>query len=189
MRFHRYPQLEGTHAPYSPSQSAWLRYDEDKAVRVHLKKKAAMRGTILHQWAKETIDLGIKQADNGKTLNMYINDAIGFMMDTEVILYYSPRFYGTADSICFRKMNNRDVLRIHDLKTGEEPASIEQLKVYAAIFCLEYKVNPADIDMELRLYQSNKVVCCNPTAEEIQAIMDFIVNRDKIYDKLDNEEE
>lgn len=189
MKFHQYPQLVGTHAPYSASQSAWLRYDETKAVRVHLKKKAAMRGTILHDWAQQTIKLGIKQPDSNKTLYAYVNDAIGFRMDTEVILYYSPRFYGTADSISFRKINGRDMLRIHDLKTGEEPVSMDQLKVYAAFFCLEYKVKPQDIDIELRIYQNNKVIYCNPTAEEIQSIMDFVVARDKLLDKVDNEEE
>ena len=93
MQFHKYPHLEGTHAPYGPSQSAWLRYDDDKAVRVHLKKKAAMRGTILHEWAKATIDLGIKLPDTNQTLNAYVNDAIGFRMETEVILFYSQLNY------------------------------------------------------------------------------------------------
>lgn len=189
MQFHRYPHLEGTHAPYSPSQSAWLRYDEKKAVNVHLKKKAAMRGTILHEWAKQTIDLGIKQPETNKTLYMYVNDGIGFRMKTEVILYYSPRFYGTADTISFRKIGDRYFLRIHDLKTGEEKVSMEQLKVYAALFCLEYKYNPEDIDMELRIYQNNEVLYCNPTAEEIREIMAFMIARDKIYEKLDNDEE
>lgn len=189
MQFHRYPHLEGTHAPYSPSQSAWLRYDEKKAVNVHLKKKAAMRGTILHEWAKQTIDLGIKQPDTNKTLYMYVNDGIGFRMKTEVILYYSPRFYGTADTISFRKNGDRYFLRIHDLKTGEEKVSMEQLKVYAALFCLEYKYNPEDIDVELRIYQNNEVLYCNPTAEEIREIMAFMIARDKIYEKLDNDEE
>lgn len=189
MRFHSYPHLKGTHAPYGASQTAWLRYDEDKAVRTHIKKKAAMRGTLLHEWAQNTINLGIKQPDTGNTLYAYVNDAIGFKMDTEVILYYSPRFYGTADSICFRKINGRDTLRIHDLKTGEEPASMDQLKVYAAFFCLEYEIRPGDIDIELRIYQNNKVVCCNPTVEDILPIMDFIVSRDKLYKKLDNEED
>ena len=193
MRFHSYPHLEGTHAPYSPSQSAWLRYDEDKLVRVHLKKKAAMRGTLLHEWAKNTIDLGIKQPDDGKTLSTYVNDAIGFKMKTEVLLFFSPRFYGTADTICFRKINGRYMLRIHDLKTGEHPVTIEQLRVYAAIFFLEYgkelKITPGDVDMELRIYQNNQILYDNPTAEDIVPIMDIITSHNKITEKLDNEED
>lgn len=193
MRFHQYPHLEGTHAPYSPSQSAWLRYDEEKLVRVHLKKKAAMRGTMLHEWAMNTIILGIKQPDDGKTLSMYVNDAIGFKMKPEVVLYYSPRFYGTADTICFRKINGRYMLRIHDLKTGEHPVSIEQLRTYAALFFLEYakefKITPGDVDIELRIYQNNQVLYDIPTAEDIVPIMDTIVSHDKITGKLDNEED
>jgi hypothetical protein len=185
MRFNPHPQLIGTHAPYSPSQSAWLRYDEKKLVRVHLKKKAAMRGTLLHECAKTTIDLGIKQPDDGKTLSSYVNDAIGFKMSTEVILYYSPRFYGTADTICFRQLNGRQILRIHDLKTGENPVSMEQLKVYAALFCLEYKVKPGDIDMELRIYQNDEILYHKPEADEIVPIIDRIIHMDKILEKLE----
>ena len=133
MKFNSHLYLEGLHAPFSPSQSSWLRYDEDKAREVYLNRKASERGTRLHAWAKETIDLGIKQPRSKKTIYSYINDAIGFKMSTEVVLFYSERFFGTADAICFR---NR-FLRIHDLKTGKIPAHIEQLETYAALFCLE----------------------------------------------------
>ena len=132
MIFNTHRNLEGLHAPFSASQSAWLRYDDDKAVETYLNKKAAERGTKLHQWAKDTIDLGIKQPRSKKTLYAYVNDAIGFKMDTEVVLFYSERFFGTADAISFR--NN--VLRIHDLKTGKRPVHMDQLEVYAALFCL-----------------------------------------------------
>ena len=60
MKFHEYSSLEGLHAPFSPSQSSWLRYDDDKAIEVFMNKKAAEMGSRLHQWAKDTIDLGIK---------------------------------------------------------------------------------------------------------------------------------
>ena len=113
MNFIKHSNLSG-HAPFSPSQPAWLRYDDDKAIKYLIAKKASERGTRLHAWAKETIDMKIKQPRSKKTLYSYVNDAIGFRMDTEVVLYYSPNFLGTADSICFRD----NVLRIHDLKTG-----------------------------------------------------------------------
>ena len=87
-------------------------------------------GTRLHEWAKKTIDLGLKQPRSKKTIYSYVNDAIGFKMDTEVVLFYSERFFGTADAISFRD----GILRIHDLKTGKIPAHIEQLEVYAALF-------------------------------------------------------
>lgn len=51
-------------------------------------------------------------------------------MTPEQILYYSDRWFGTADSIAFDK----NMLRIHDLKTGRRPAKMEQLMVYAALF-------------------------------------------------------
>ena len=132
MNFTRHSNLEGLHAPFSASQPSWLRYDEDKLLEAYANKKAAAYGTRIHNWAKETIDLRRKQPRTKDTVCMYINDAIGFKMDTEVVLFYSPRFFGTADAICYRN----GVLRIHDLKTGKIPAKMEQLEIYAALFCL-----------------------------------------------------
>lgn len=188
MRFNQHYNLEGLHAPFSPSQSSWLRYDDDKAAEVYLNRKAAEIGTRLHQWAKDTIDLGIKQPKSSKTLYAYVNDAIGFKMSTEVVLYYSDRFFGTADAISFRK----GVLRIHDLKTGKIgkiESHLEQLEIYAALFCLEYDVKPGEIDMELRVYKNDEVVCHKPTAVEIAPIMDHIVHLDKLLKKIESEEE
>ena len=185
MQFNSHKQLEGLHAPFSPSQPSWLRYSDDKAIEVMTNKQAAAMGTELHDWAKRTIDLGIKQPKSKKTLYAYVNDAIGYKMSTEVLLYYSPRFFGTADSIAFR----HNCLRIHDLKTGKTPAHMEQLLIYAALFCLEYKVKPSDLnEIELRIYQNNDILVCNPTAEDIVPIMDRIIHLDKILEKIDFEE-
>lgn len=184
MQFYRHHNLEGLHAPFSPSQSHWLRYDDDKVIDVYNNKKASELGTKLHKWAKDTIDLGLKQPRSKKTICAYVNDAIGFKMDTEVVLYYSDRFFGTADAISFR--NN--FLRIHDLKTGKTPVHMEQLEIYAALFCLEYNIRPSDIEMELRIYQNDDVLVHNPTAEDITPIMERIVYVDKLLEKLDNEE-
>lgn len=183
MIFERHLKLEGLHAPFSPSQPSWLRYDDDKALEVYLNKKAAEMGTRLHRWAKETIDLGLKQPRSKKTLYAYVNDAIGFKMDTEVVLFYSERFFGTADAICFRN----GVLRIHDLKTGKTPVHMEQLVVYAALFCLEYKVKPSDIEVELRIYQSDEILYHNPTPEDILQVMEKIVHLDNLLARLDEE--
>ena len=183
MKFNVHRNLEGLHAPFSPSQSSWLRYNDDKAAEVYSNKKAAEMGTRLHQWAKDTIDLKIKQPRSKKTIYAYVNDAIGFQMDTEVVLFYSPRFFGTADAISFRN----GVLRIHDLKTGKTPVSMEQLEIYAALFCLEYKIKPSEIEMELRIYQNDEVVYHNPTVEDIAPIIDKIVHLDKLLEKLDEE--
>ena len=183
MNFVKHLNLEGLHAPFSPSQSSWLRYDDDKIMESYMNKKAAAMGPRLHAWVKETIDLGIKQPRSNKTLYAYVNDAIGFKMSTEVVLYYSDYFFGTADAICFRN----GTLRIHDLKTGKTPVHMEQLEIYAALFCLEYKVKPGDIDMELRIYQNDKVLVHKPTAEDIVPIMDTIVHLNKVLEKIDEE--
>lgn len=184
MNFNNHNKLAGLHAPFSPSQSSWLRYDDEKVVEVYRNKQAAQMGSRLHAWAKETIDLGIKQPRSKKTIYAYVNDAIGFKMSTEVVLFYSERFFGTADAICFR--NN--YLRIHDLKTGKTPVHMEQLMIYAALFCLEYKIKPGDIEIELRIYQNDEIIYFNPTAEDIAPIMDTIIHLDKILQKLESEE-
>ena len=184
MIFTKHSNLEGLHAPFGASQSAWLRYDDEKILATYNNMKAKEMGTRLHAWAKETIDLGIKQPRSKKTVYAYVNDAIGYKMDTEVVLFYSPRFFGTADAICFRN----GTLRIHDLKTGVTKVHMEQLMIYAALFCLEYKINPTDIEIELRIYQSDEILYHNPPAEDIKSIMDRIIYLDKMLERLDCEE-
>ena len=184
MNFVKHLNLNGLHAPFSPSQSSWLRYDDSKALEVYNDKKAAEIGTKLHAWAKDTIDLGIKQPKSKKTIYAYVNDAIGYRMSTEVVLYYSDRFFGTADAISFRD----GLLRIHDLKTGKLPVHMEQLEIYAALFCLEYRVKPGDIQIELRIYQNDEIIYHNPTAEDIVPIMDKIIHLDKLLSKIDEED-
>ena len=184
MIFTKHSNLEGLHAPFGASQSAWLRYDDEKILATYNNMKAKEMGTRLHAWAKETIDLGIKQPRSKKTIYAYVNDAIGYKMDTEVVLFYSPRFFGTADAICFRN----GTLRIHDLKTGVTKVHMEQLMIYAALFCLEYKIKPTDIEIELRIYQSDEVLYHNPSAEDIRSIMDRIIYLDKMLEQLDSEE-
>lgn len=196
MNFVKHLNLEGLHAPFSPSQPYWLRYDEDKALEVYSNRKAAELGSRLHAWAKETIDLRIKQPRSKKTIYAYVNDAIGFQMDTEVVLFYSERFFGTADAISFRD----GVLRIHDLKTGKTPAHMEQLYIYAALFCLEYRIDPNSINMELRLYQNDDVQVIaigkdveiisddQPTVDTIRGIMEHIQYLDKLLEDADRGE-
>ena len=177
MKFNNHYNLEGLHAPFGASKSSWLRYDDSKAIEYLQNIKAKEMGTRIHAWAAETIKLGIKQPRSNNYLSAYVNDAIGFKMDPEVVLFYSDNFFGTADTICFRN----GMLRIHDLKTGDTPVKMEQLKIYAALFCLEYKIKPGEIEIELRIYQKNKdVQVHNPTAEDILPIMDKIVHLDKL---------
>ena len=180
MNFNEHSRLRGLHAFLSASQYHWINYSDDKLVERYNTYKAAERGTIMHDFAAQCIELGQKLPRNRKTLNMYVNDAIGFKMTPEQILYFSDNCFGTADAISFRK----NFLRIHDFKSGTVPAHMEQLLVYAALFCLEYKVKPGNIDSELRIYQNNDIIIFNPTAEDILPIMDKIKRFDKIIDEM-----
>lgn len=141
---------------------------------------AAKRGTDLHELAHQAIRLGVKLPRNVKTLNMYVNDALGFRMSPEQPLYYSDNCFGTPDAIAFR----RNFLRIHDLKTGITQTSERQLEVYAALFCLEYRVKPVEIQTELRIYQNDEVRIYDADPDTITHIMDKIVTFDKKITQL-----
>lgn len=180
MNFNNHSKFEGQHAFLGASKYHWINYDNEKLAQSYANFLAAQKGTILHEFAAQCIKLGQKLPGSKKTLNQYVNDAIGFKMIPEQILFYSENCFGTADSISFR--NN--LLRIHDLKTGIIPAHMEQLEIYAALFCLEYNIRPANIDMELRIYQNDEVLYHNPTVEDIVPIMDKIVTFDKVIDKI-----
>ena len=180
MNLNKHSSLEGKHAYLGASKYHWINYDEEKLIESYNKHQAIMKGTILHNFACQCIQLGQKLPKSQKTLNMYVNDAIGFKMNPEQVLYYSDNCFGTADALIFR--NN--MLRIHDLKTGTSRAHMEQLEIYAALFCLEYKKRPSDIEMELRIYQNNEIYIHHPTTEDIVPIMDKIITFDKIIEKL-----
>ena len=184
MNFNKHSNLEGQHAFLGASKYHWIYYDEEKVAESYSKFLATLKGTELHDFAAQCIRLRQKLPKSPKTLNMYVNDAIGFKMTPEQPLYYSDNCFGTADTICFRD----NLLRIHDFKSGVIKAHMEQLRIYAALFCLEYKIKPGNIDMELRIYQSNDIVIEHPTAEIIVPIMDKIITFDKIIDRKRAEE-
>ena len=186
MRFSQRSGLKGMHATLSPSQPAWMNYDPDKMMAVVAAQQAAQRGTELHAFAAEAIRLGIVQEDTGQTLNSYINDAIGFRMTPEQVLFWSENAFGTADAIDDRDM----FLRIHDLKTGLTESPFQQLKGYAALYCLEYNQNPMKLNgLELRIYQSDEIkVVSHKThpdlADEIHHVMEHIKLLDGIISKM-----
>ena len=185
MEFNKHKNLEGCHAFLGASKYHWINYDASKVAASYRSYLATLKGTELHDFAARCINLGQKLPKSKKTLNMYVNDAIGYRMTPEQVLYYSDNCFGTADSISFKD----NLLRIHDLKTGVTPAHMEQLEIYAALFCLEYKIKPADIDIELRIYQSDDIMVFNPTVEDIVPIMDKIITSDKIISKIKAEED
>lgn len=180
MRFNDHSELTGLHAFLSASQYHWVNYDPDKLALRFKTYLAAQKGTELHEHAKRCIQLGTKLARSKKTLNRYVNDAIGFRMIPEQVLFYSPNCFGTADAISFRD----NLLRIHDLKTGVTAVSMKQLEVYTALFCLEYEICPGTIDVELRIYKDDDVIVYIPETDEIARIMDQIISFDKIINGL-----
>ena len=181
MIFNRHSDLEGLHATLSASKSHWVNYTDEKFDATFNARLQAARGTELHEFAAQAIKLGQRLKASRKTLNLYVNDAIGYRMTPEQVLAYSVNAFGTADAISFRK----NMLRIHDLKTGTTPCSFRQLEVYSALFCLEYRVRPAEIDeIELRIYQNDEVFIHHPEVEDIIHIMGRIEHFDRRIEKL-----
>ncbi len=207
MIFEQHKELRGKHATLTPSQPFWLRYSEEQLYQKYVSGYAQIMGTSLHELAETLIfnNLKLKKGDKLTVIShllsdgiprnvididriypnfmLYVNDAIGYRLSPEQILYYSPYCFGTADAISFR--NN--FLRIHDLKTGTSPAKMEQLMVYAALFCLEYKVKPGEIETELRLYQNGEIIHHEPTADDILPIMDCIIQNSRILERIHEE--
>lgn len=175
MRWNKHLSLQGEHAFLSPSQHHWINYTPERLVQRWTTAQAASYGTMQHDYAHREIAEGRLSGLVG-TIGLYINDAIKHRMTCEQILYYSENCFGTADTIAFRYK----VLRIHDLKTGAIKGSVHQLEVYAALFCLEYEIDPFDIKIELRIYQDNEVVVYDADPEDVIFIMNKIQEFDKI---------
>ena len=187
MNFNRHSNLEGQHAFLGASKYHWIFYDEAKVAEYFKRSITAKKGTELHSFAAQCIRLRQKLPKTRKTLNMYVNDAIGYRMRSEQILYYSDNCFGTADAISYRESSKK--LRIHDLKTGSTPASFNQLYIYTALFCLEYAMDPHQMDIELRIYQFDDSSIDIPETTEILKIMQKIIDFDMILNNLKKEEE
>lgn len=185
MKFLKHLDLEGKHALLGASKYHWIRYSDEKIVESYKKFRDIERGTKLHELASMCIKMNQRLEDEPKTLNMFVNDAIGYHMESEQLLFYSINCFGTADAICFRN----DILRIHDLKTGETKTHMEQLMIYAALFCLEYKVKPTEIQIILRIYQNNEIMELEPDVDDIIHIMDRIITADKIISSIREQEQ
>ena len=211
MNYNDHSKLEGKHAFLSASQNSWLNKDEDQILNSYARQYVKEIGTALHDIARKHVKHRIKMTKAAKrevmlslvedyhipeiaiergidfdgvfeNVVVYVNDSINHRMMPEQILYYSDLCFGTADAISnLDSVLIKKELKIFDLKTGTTPVHIEQLLIYAALFCLEYNVRPGDLDIELRIYQTQKdeVVCMHPTAEDIAPIMDKIVSINK----------
>jgi hypothetical protein len=187
MIFNKHSNLAGAHAFLSASKYHWIRYDEDKLERLFTTAMEAQRGVELHDLAHQLIRQGVKLPNTSATLNRYVNDAIGFRMKPEQVLYYSPNCFGTADAIGFTQRSKK--LRISDLKTGKTQASMDQLLIYAALFCLEYRYEPFDVETELRIYQNDDIKLLIPDPVDISTIMEKIKYFNKRLNALMEEAE
>jgi hypothetical protein len=186
MRFNRHSDLEGRHSFLSPSKYAWLRYDDSKLERVFMEHLAHLRGTEEHDFAARAIKLGHRLPDEPKTMNLYVNDCIGWRMKPEVPLYWSDFCFGTADALGYQESTR--TLRISDLKTGKSPTKVDQLVIYAALFCLEYEFpKPWELEIELRIYQSNRVMFYPGDPDEIFHAMDRILTGTRLLEQIRSE--
>ena len=127
--------------------------------------------------------LSFVQQETFNTIKNYVNDAISFRMDPEVVVLYSDRFFGTADAVTVTD----NLIRIHDLKTGSTPAHIEQLMAYAAYLCLDYELDPMKYEYELRIYQNDDILIANPSGDDIKELMDKTIIFDKIQYEFEEE--
>lgn len=204
MIWNRHPKLEGTHAFLSASKYSWLYKNDVDIVEAYKNSYAQTIGTMMHSFAADCIgfreklrkgdmrlvkldlmrkgvpEFVIDLRDSFPTLMRYVNDAVDFQMDQEVLLYYSDYCYGTVDAISVTK----DILRIHDLKTGVTPAKMDQLLIYSALFYLEYGYKPEAMHTELRIYQMDDIVAHTPEPEEVREVMEAIVRADRVLQKL-----
>lgn len=201
MIFNDHSKLEGRHAFLGASTFRWINWNDEIFEKRYYGQFSQLIGTVLHELAKNLIDNRIKLTLNDKNmielelckngipkgaydsqnllLNLipFVNDAIGFHMQSEIILYYSINCFGTTDAISYNEKIKE--LRIHDFKSGLVPSHMEQLLIYAALFCLEYKKKPSEIKTELRIYQSLEILTYIPEPMEIEKYMQLIIGRNK----------
>ena len=209
MTFTKHSDKVGKHAMLSASTWRWINDTPDELIRRLALQYAPVIGTHLHGIACNHIKFSVKLNRYDRknvllellakgvpgmildaidfdrifdNLMAYVNDCIGFKMSPEVVLMYSDTMWGTTDAIHFDERAR--FLRIHDYKSGFGSVYMEQLMIYEALFCLEYHVNPEDIDNELRIYQGCDILYHNPTPEDIRAYMDQIVMADRILQDL-----
>lgn len=173
------------HAFLSPSKYHWINYDAPKLANSFRNYLGIQKGVKLHEIASELIKNKIPLKKSQETLNMFVNDAIKFRMESEKLLYYSENLYGTTDAISF----TNNFLRIHDLKTGKTAAHMEQLRIYAALYCMIRNLDPNAIKIELRIYQSNEIFIEEPPGELISEIIEKMIWADKLIAQIREEED
>lgn len=200
MLWNKHKEYEGLHAFMSPSQFYWIKWDNETLEARYYSQYAQAIGTAIHALAQDCINSRTKLTKNDKhlvdiclykayvpkiaydadsiieNLASFVNDAIGFRMSSEILLFYSENCFGTADAISYNEKQH--ILRIHDLKTGSTPADLMQLKIYAALFYLEYKIKPEQNKTITRIYQNNIIYEDEINYVEIESLMNIIKRND-----------
>lgn len=150
MIFEQHNNLRGKHAFLSPSQPQWLKYSKEQLRQKRISSYSQPMGTSLHALAETLIANGLKLKKGDKltvlshlltdgiprevidmdriynNLMTYVNDAIGFRLTPEQVLYYSDACFGTADAISFK--NN--LLRFHGRTTSEDWIRFRRQSLY-----------------------------------------------------------
>lgn len=205
MIFYKHKELEGQHAFLGASQFRWINWTDEILEKRFYSRYASQIGTIVHVVAADLIRSRMKLRKTDSRLidlEMYrnyipigaydseqillnllpfVNDSIGFHMESEVVLYFSLNAFGTADAIGFNEKEL--ILRISDYKNGTTPAKIEQLLIYAALFCLEYRKDPYKFKTELRIYQNLETLIYIPEPDEIKRYMELIKSKDQLVNR------
>ena len=199
MQWNDHKQLEGKHAFLGASNFHWVNWNDQIFENRYYSQFSTTIGTAIHALAhdcilnrtklnkhdRHLIEITLYHAYIPKdaydpddiliNLIPFVNDAIGYHMSSEILLYYNNYCFGTCDAISFSEKER--ILRIHDLKTGTTTAHMEQLLIYAALFCLEYHKNPHQFKTELRIYQNFNIVVEEPDANDIETFMNLIQER------------
>ena len=199
MQWNDHKQLEGKHAFLGASNFHWINWNDQIFENRYYSQFSTTIGTAIHALAhdcilnrtklnkhdRHLIEITLYHAyipkdaydpdDILMNLIPFVNDAIGYHMSSEILLYYNNYCFGTCDAISFSEKER--ILRIHDLKTGTTNAHMEQLLIYAALFCLEYHKNPHQFKTELRIYQNFNIVVEEPDANDIETFMNLIQER------------
>ena len=201
MQWNDHKQLEGKHAFLGASNFHWVNWNDQIFENRYYSQFSTTIGTAIHALAhdcilnrtklnkhdRHLIEITLYHAYIPKdaydpddiliNLIPFVNDAIGYHMSSEILLYYNNYCFGTCDAISFSEKER--ILRIHDLKTGTTTAHMEQLLIYAALFCLEYHKNPHQFKTELRIYQNFNIVVEEPDANDIETFMNLIQERSR----------
>lgn len=185
LSFAKVPEIAEKHAIMSPSSYHWIDYDDARFREWVASVRAKETGTRLHSYAEQAIALGRRQigGKNADSVAMHINDAIDLGLTPEVPLFYSWSCYGHADAMGF----DGTTLRIHDLKTGKIAGDMRQLRIYAALFYLQYGDvvgGPEQYTTILRIYQNNSVSEEVADPQMISDYMGRIVEKCMIYEEL-----